>query len=152
MLTKHKLLGNLDTTRVEAAIAAAEAKTSGEICVSVEPDCGGDVEKLAWKAFERLGVHATRQRNGVLIFVCPARHRVVVLGDEGIHQMVGQTFWDAVATRLALRFAKDEYEAGLEQAIAEIGEAQAAHFPFDPALDHDALPNTVDFGAPAGRR
>jgi len=45
------------------------------------------------KAFVRLGMSATKDRNAVLFFVVPARRKFVVLGDSGIHEKVGEEFW-----------------------------------------------------------
>ena len=64
----------------------------------------GDVEKVARKAFVRLGMDRTAQRNGVLIFLVPSRKRFAVLGDEGIHAKVGQDFWDEAAACLSAHF------------------------------------------------
>src|SRR5260221_7582956 len=89
----------VDQKRIEAAIAGAERRTSGEIRVSVAPFFWGSVERAAERAFHRLGMSRTRERNGVLFFVVPTRRAFVVRGDSGIHAKVGQAFWhDVVAT------------------------------------------------------
>ena len=56
------------------------------------------MRRVAERAFEKLGMARTRQRNAILFFVVPSRRRFAVLGDEGIHAKVGQEFWDAIAT------------------------------------------------------
>ena len=64
----------IDSARVEAAIRAAEARTSGELRVAVARFfLGHDVRRAAEKTFQRLGIHRTKRRNGVLIFVAPLR-------------------------------------------------------------------------------
>ena len=83
----------IDKDRIKQAIQKAERRTSGEIRVSVSPLFWGDVRKAAEKAFDRLGMTATKDRNAVLFFVVPARRKFVVLGDSGIHEKVGQEFW-----------------------------------------------------------
>jgi uncharacterized membrane protein len=143
-MTRRKLLTTIDRGRVKDAISRAERQTSGEIVVSVSRLFWGDVDKAARKAFARLGVAATRQRNGVLIFLVPARRRFAVLGDSGIHEKVGQDFWTGVAEVVSKRFHRGEFTEGLVCAIDEIGTQLAAHFPYDAATDVDELSDEVD--------
>lgn len=144
-LSRRKLRGLIDEERIVQAIEEAENETSGEIRVSVAPFFWGSVEKAAWKAFHRLGMTNTAERNGVLIFLVPSRRRFVVLGDEGIHRKVGQEFWEAVAAAMSGKFRKGDFTAGLVQGIEEIGRRLKEHFPHQPD-DVDELPDEVDFG------
>ena len=146
VMTKRKLLRSIDTARVKAAIDNAERRTSGEISVSVARLFWGDVEKAAWKAFGRLGMTETRERNGVLIFVVPSRRRFVVLGDSGIHARVGQEFWTSVAAHLSQNFRSGDFTLGLVHAIDEVGKQLAAHFPYSATSDVNELSNEIDFG------
>jgi uncharacterized membrane protein len=146
VITRGQLLKTIDKGLIEEAIRNAECRSSGEICVSVSRLFWGDVEKAAQNAFNRLGMTRTRQRNGVLFFVVPARRKFVVLGDEGIHQKVGQQFWQAVASAMSEKFHAGDYTGGLVKGIETVGEQLATHFPFDPATDRNELSNVVDFG------
>jgi uncharacterized membrane protein len=146
IFARRRLLKSIDTCRVEQAIADAERQTSGEIRVSVAPFFWGDVRKAADLAFERLGMRQTAARNGVLFFIVPARRRFVVLGDEGIHAKVGTDFWEKVVAAVAAEFKKGDFTAGLVEGIATVGRELAAHFPYDPAVDKNELPNDVSFG------
>jgi uncharacterized membrane protein len=113
VMTRKKLLQIIDRDRIKRAIEAAEHHTSGEICVSVAPVFWGSVEKAADKAFTRLGMTRTQAHNGVLFFVVPARRKFVVLGDSGIHDRVGQEFWDSVASAVSERFRAGDFTVGL---------------------------------------
>jgi uncharacterized membrane protein len=144
--SRRKLMKVIDVERVKKAIQEAEHETSGEIRVSVAPYFWGPVHRVAERAFERLGMHKTRQRNGVLFFIVPSRKRFVVLGDVGIHAQVGQDFWDSLAALLAGHFRKSEFTEGLVRAIGEAGAKLAVHFPYDAATDVNELPDEVDFG------
>ena len=93
----------IDKDRIKQAIQKAERRTSGEIRVSVSPPFWGNVRTAAEKAFERLGMAATKDRNAVLFFVVPARRKFVVLGDSGIHEKVGQEFWHHIVRTVAER-------------------------------------------------
>ena len=144
-MSRRKLRELIDEERIVEAIRRAESETSGEIRVSVAPLFWGSVEKAAWKAFERLGMTRTAERNGVLIFLVPGRRRFVVLGDEGIHRKVGQEFWEAVAAAMSGKFQDGDFTGGLVQGIEEIGRRLKEHFPHQPD-DIDELPDEVDFG------
>jgi uncharacterized membrane protein len=145
VMTHRKLLRSIDSARIKEAIQKAERRTSGEICVSVSRLFWGNVEKSAEKAFVRLGMTRTKQRNGVLFFVVPSRRKFVVLGDRGIHEKVGREFWQNVVERVSERFRVGDFTGGLVQGIEEVGEQLAAHFPYDAASDSDELTNEVDF-------
>jgi uncharacterized membrane protein len=144
--SRGKLMKAVDADRVKAAIGEAERVTSGEIRVSVARFFWGSVRRVAERAFARLGVAGTKDRNGILFFIVPARKRFVVLGDEGIHAQVGQDFWECVAGLMSERFKKGEFTEGLVAGIGEAGRELAAHFPYDAATDVNELPDDVDFG------
>lgn len=144
-MTRKKLFQLIDRDKIKNAIQKAEHRTSGEIRVSVAPFFWGNVEKLADKAFVRLGMTNTKDRNGVLFFVVPSRRKFVVLGDQGIHERVGQEFWDHVAAAVSDKFRGGDFTGGLVRGIEEVGEQLAAHFPYDATTDKDELPDDVDF-------
>lgn len=148
--SRAKLMKTIDVERVKAAVAAAERATSGEVRVSVARFFWGSVRRAAEHAFARLGMAATKDRNGVLFFIVPSRKKFVVLGDEGIHAKVGQEFWDCVAGLMSGRFRKGEFTEGLVEAIGEAGRQLAAYFPCDLATDVNELADDVDFGGKRG--
>jgi len=146
MMHRRRLLKRLNVDRVHRAIEEAEKKTSGEIRVSVARFFWGKGRPVAERAFRRLGMTNTRQRNAVLFFIVPGRKRFVVLGDEGIHAKVGQEFWDRTAAVMTEHFRKGEFTEGLVEGIETAAEALAIHFPYDPAADANELPDEIDFG------
>ena len=146
LLAQRKLHRAIDQEKVRKAIDEAERRTSGEIRVSIAPFFLGSVEKAARRAFRRLGMQRTRDRNAVLFFFVPSRRRFAVIGDEGIHARVGPDFWPKVVGAVAERLHRGEYTEGLVEGIETVGRELAAHFPFDPETDVNELPNEVDFG------
>jgi uncharacterized membrane protein len=132
-----------DKNRIKRAIQEAERRTSGEICVSLSPPFWGSVWRAAEGAFERLGMTATRDRNAVLFFVVPARHRFVVLGDRGIHEKVGQEFWYGIGSVLTRQFRQGDLTGGIVAGIEAVGEELARHFPHIES-DKNELPDDVD--------
>jgi uncharacterized membrane protein len=143
-LTRKHFARRFDPDRVKAAIADAERRTSGEIVVSVAPFFLGSVQRAAERAFARLAVSRTRERNGVLFFIVPGRRQFAVLGDVGIHQKVGADFWTAVAQAVSRRFRAGDLNGGIVEGIAEVGRRLAEHFPYDRSGDVNELPDAPD--------
>ena len=133
---------------VVEAIEAAEKLTSGEIRVHLEKKCpGGDPYYRGRDVFEDLGMTATALRNGVLIYMSIADRQVAVLGDRGIHERVEEGFWDAIVENLVQRFREGDYVGGLREAILQIGNRLATHFPYaGEGKDINELPNEISLG------
>lgn len=145
VMTRRKLMRQIDSAKIKEAIRKAEQRTSGEICVSVASLFWGSVEKAAEKAFARLGMTETKQRNGVLLFVVPSRRKLIVLGDQGIHEKVGQEFWQRMVDIITERFQEGEFTSGLVKGIEEVGKQLAIHFPYDAATDVNELTKDIEF-------
>ena len=142
---RQKLLKLVDVEAVKGAIEQVEKETSGQIRVSVSPFFWGSVRRTAERAFARLGMTRTQERNGVLIFVVPSRRRFVILGDEGIHAKAGQEFWDKTAAAISERFKAGDFTGGLIHGIQEAGRLLAEHFPRRADTTNE-LPDDVDLG------
>lgn len=134
----------IDKDRIKQAIQKAERRTSGEIRVSISPLFWGDVRKAAEKAFERMGMTATRDRNAVLFFIVPSRHKFVVLGDVGVHEKVGEDFWHDIVRKLSEKFRQGELTGGIIAGVEAVGENLATHFPYRAGNDMNELPDDVD--------
>jgi uncharacterized membrane protein len=145
IFARRRLLRAIDAERVRQAIEGAERQTSAEIRVSVAQFFWGNVRKVAERAFGRLGMTATAQRNGVLLFIVPSRRRLVVLGDQGIHAKVGEEFWEKIAATVSAEFHEGRFTEGLVKGIETVGQELAVHFPYDAATDKNELPDDVDF-------
>ena len=146
MVSRRKLLRIIDQASIRKAIRRAEQRTSGEMCVSVAPAFWGNVQKAAEKTFVRMGMTSTKDRNAVLFFVVPSRRKFAVLGDSGIHEKVGQEFWEHIAEVMSERFRQGDFTDGLVAGIDEVGEQLAVHFPYQASQDRDELSNEIDFG------
>ncbi len=141
----HGLLTADDEQRIVAAIRGAETRTSGEIRVHVEARCAGDPIEAARYWFARLGMAATAERNGVLFYLAARHRKFAVIGDQGIHDHVGDAFWAALRDRLEGRFRKGDVAGGLEEAILETGERLSAAFP-PRAGGTNELPDEISYG------
>jgi uncharacterized membrane protein len=131
---------DIDRDRVRKAVEEAERRTSAEIAVSIAPFFFGGVDRAAHRAFAKLGIARTRRRNGVLVFVVPARHAVVVLPDDGAAAHLDDSVWTRVALFIASAFARSDGTAGLVDGIAQLADELCRVFPPEPGKI-DELPN-----------
>jgi uncharacterized membrane protein len=138
-------LSDAGRKQVAQAIATAEQRTSGEIRVHIEEHIEEDVLDHAAYIFEELGMQHTRERNGILIYVCVADRLVAVLGDKGINEKVPTGFWDGMVELLKEHFAEGRHAEGLCAAVALIGERLSTFFP-SRQDDRNELPNEVTYG------
>jgi putative membrane protein len=88
-----------------------------------------EVDEAAFASFARNGLHHTKERTGVLIFISLLEHRVEILADKGIHEKVGDGYWKEEVEKLGTGFGCKKAGATMVQVIHEIGEKLAEHFP-----------------------
>ncbi|MFM7217177.1 MAG: TPM domain-containing protein [Bacteroidota bacterium] len=132
-------------TRIDEAICQAEKVTSGEIRLFVDRKCDGDVMDRAAFVFRRLNMHQTAERNGVLIYLAIESRRFAIIGDQGIHQHVGDDLWQHVRSEMESHFKNERFVEGVINGILSIGAALEKHFPYQQG-DRNELPNQVVFG------
>ena len=137
------------------AIAAAELQTSGEIRFHLERDVpakapvDGDPYLQARRIFDKLGMHQTAARNGVLVYMAVRSRKFAVVGDEELHTRVGDDFWTDVVETMAGHFAKDRFAEGIEAGVGLIGEKLREHFPYQDD-DVNELPDEISYGDDSG--
>jgi uncharacterized membrane protein len=130
-----------------AAIRAGERLTSGEIRLFAETTCRyvNPVDR-AEELFFGLRMEATELRNGVLVYIALRDRQFAIFADKGIYEAMGREFWHKEAQRIQQEFKQTHYAEGLLIAIEDIGKALAHHFPFDPNIDKNELPDDIVFG------
>ncbi len=133
--------------RVAAAIGSAEKMTSGEIRVFTERRCSYmDAVDRAAELFAELGMHRTEQRNAVLIYWAVLDRQVAIYADQGIHEKLGQSYWNESVHRMLTHFRSNDPATALEGCIQEVGVSLKQYFPFDPATDRNELSDTMLIG------
>jgi uncharacterized membrane protein len=139
----REFLTKLEHDRIVGAIREAESKTSGEIRVLIQRGKSkSDPLVAAQKKFHRLGMHKTRERNAVLIFVAPRVHKLAVVGDNAIHERCGDEFWQRIVETMRVHFRNEKFSDALIDAVNEVGKVLAAHFPRTLASANE-LPDDV---------
>lgn len=111
------------------SVKAAELKTSGEIRLFVEDKCKVDVLDRAAFMFEKLNMHQTELRNGVLFYLAFADHKFAIIGDVGINSKVNENFWDDIKEGMQKDFSQNKITEGLSKGILKAGEALGKFFP-----------------------
>jgi uncharacterized membrane protein len=91
-------------------------------------------------------MHATRERNGVLLYFAPLTQKFAVIGDTGIHAKCGQSFWDEVAADIRVHLREQHFTDAVVSAVRKVGQLLAQHFPSRPD-DQNELPDTIERGS-----
>lgn len=118
-----------EKAKIVQAIAAAEMDCSGEIRVHIDTHCDGDVLDRAAYVFEKLKMHKTSLRNGVLFYLAVDDHKLAVIGDAGINKLVPEGFWDCEKEVMLEHFKKSEFVEGLVKGISLAGQKLKEFFP-----------------------
>jgi len=128
--------------KVEIAIEEAEKTTSAELRVHLEEKCAEDPLDRATYIFEKLEMHKTAARNGVLIYVAFTDRKLAIIGDVGIHMHVALNTWETIKECMKSEFASGNFEKGLCSAVAMVGGQLKQHFPYQHD-DRNELSNSV---------
>jgi uncharacterized membrane protein len=136
-----------EKSSVLEAIRAAEHQTSGEVRVFIESKCRFvDAIDRAQEVFLQLQMQQTAERNGVLVYVAVKDRQAAVFGDEGIHQKVGDQYWNDEVAKMLIYFKKGNLAEGLQECIKALGEALRFYFPYNSETDKNELPDDIVFG------
>ena len=139
-------LSSDDELAIVQAIQETEKKTSGEVRVHIEKKCPKkDPIKRAINLFQKLRMHKTDLRNGVIVYVATEDHLLAIWGDEGIHAKVGQEFWESTLITLQEDFKTNQIKNGLTKALLDIGEKLQQHFPYQKD-DKNELDDSISYG------
>ena len=133
--------------QITEAIKKAETKTSGEIRVFIENKCKyPDALDHAKELFSELKMEATQERNGVLIYVAIKDRKLAVYGDKGIHEKLGDEYWNNAVKAMVSQFTGNNYAKGIENMIQSVGDALKQHFPYNADTDTNELSDEIVFG------
>jgi uncharacterized membrane protein len=128
----RRFMSEADLDAVTRAIAEAEAGTSAEIRVHLEQAWDGDPVARAVEVFERIGMHRTAERNGVLVYAAVKTRKLAVIGDEGIHTRVGEAYWQRLVDGMLDHFRARRPRDGFVHALRDLAAALRQHFPRRP--------------------
>jgi uncharacterized membrane protein len=136
-------LSNLQKQHILDSIIQAEKETTGELRIHLSyAKEEGDLLKAAQNHFEKLKMHETHERNGMLLYLNPKLKKLSVFGDVGIHQKVGQDFWDQLIGDVRSAIREKDLTQGIIHAVQRMGHALKEHFPHRDGQTNE-LPNDV---------
>lgn len=90
------------------------------------------VRQAAMTQFLGKGLHLTRDRTGVLLYVSVAERRAEVIADENIYTRAPREVWDAVVADLTGGLRRGDAAEGFVAAVGRAGAILAEHFPPRP--------------------
>ena len=148
-----QLFAGRDLDAIVDAVRDAERRTAAEIRVHIERRVAhglrdrphDDALARAREVFVALRMHETALRAGVLIYLAVEDHKLAIVGDDGIHARVGESYWQQIRDRMVEQLRAGAARAAVVQAVAEVGAVLAREFPRRPD-DVDELPNEVSLG------
>ncbi|MCE2821565.1 MAG: hypothetical protein RL013_618 [Bacteroidota bacterium] len=136
-----------EEARIADAIRAAERGTSGEIRLYVEDYCQRDhPAERAQELFQLFGMYNTQNRNAVLIYLAEKSRQFALWGDAGIHEKVGNQFWEDEKKLLREYLQRDEAAEGVSKVILMVGDRLRQYFPNDEKTDINELPDEIIYG------
>lgn len=134
-----------DLEQLVQAISSAEKETSGEIRIHLEAHCGDSPMNRAKEVFALLNMHETHERNGILIYLAHEDKKFALWGDQGIHDHVGQDFWEKLANMMVEYFSQSQYLQGLLAVVQSLGKELSVYFPYQ-SNDRNELDNEISIG------
>jgi uncharacterized membrane protein len=144
----RKVFSERDLDDIAAAVGRVEGTTSAEVRVHLEHRVQHrrgempDALKRAQALFGQLGMHKTRDRNGVLVYLALADRKLAIVGDEAIHARVGDAYWQRVRDLMVQHLKAEAPRAAVVKAVEDVGRVLAEHFPRRPD-DPNELTNEV---------
>ncbi|MBN2167090.1 MAG: TPM domain-containing protein [Marinilabiliaceae bacterium] len=141
----HNFFNAEEQKQIIAAIKSAEQNTSGEIRLHIDKYCKESVLDRATYWFEKLNMHRTKLRNGVLFYLATNDKKIAILGDAGINQKVPSDFWDEIKNQILADFKNGSFADGICKGIIASGEQLKTHFPYK-SDDVNELTDDISFG------
>ncbi|MDO4769343.1 MAG: TPM domain-containing protein [Brachymonas sp.] len=140
-------LGQPVLDRLQASISASEQRHTGQLLLCIEESLSPeDLQRYAspreraLALFGELRVWDTEDNNGALLYLLLDRHAIELVADRALFRCMEQSAWSAITTQLAAALRAQQYESGLQTALAQISDLLIAHF---PAKAHTPRDNTV---------
>ena len=145
----RRTFSDRDLDDIAVAIARVEATAAAEVRVHLEQRVrhawlrAPDALLRAKALFRRLGMHRTRQRNGVLVYLALDDHKLAIVGDEAIHARVGEGYWVGVRDTLVQHLRTGSAGEAVVRVVEDLGHVLRQHFPRSPGDAPGDLPNQV---------
>jgi uncharacterized membrane protein len=134
-----------ESESIVKAISQIEAGTIGELRLHIEDLCEQSPVDRAIEIFNKLGMYNTSQKTGVLIYIATEDHKLAIIGDKGIHSIVGDNFWNHIMVEMKEKFTHESIYAGVIYGVLEVGDKLKEHFP-EVRKSENELSNEISYG------
>lgn len=101
-----------------------------------------EVREEAVKSFFEENLYATRDANGILVFISVFEKKVWILADYGINNKIDPQSWASLVDDLTAKIGSGERCAALCRTISQVGKILQEHFPYKRD-DTDELHNLI---------
>ena len=122
--------------QIEAAIAESEISHSGQIQVVIETTLSPYAlfhqqtpRERAIEVFSLQKIWDTEHNNGVLLYLLMADHAIEIIADRGIHQVVGDDFWQKTCTKIENELKSGFFQKGVLTGVHEIDQILRKFYP-----------------------
>lgn len=88
-----------------------------------------EVEETAFFEFYRNGLHRTREKNGILIYISIFERAVRIIADRGINDKTGTEPWTRIADGLSKGIRDKNQVKAICNAVMLCGDLLSSHFP-----------------------
>jgi uncharacterized membrane protein len=142
MSKTEDFLTKQDEQEIVLSIVEAEKNTSGEIRVHIEEHSEKSPLDRAQEVFFELKMNETKDRNGVLFYICVSDKKFAIIGDKGINDVVESDFWDCTKDTVIANFKEGNFKKGLVEGILQAGQRLKHYFPYQ-SDDTNELSNEI---------
>ena len=127
------------------AIVELEKSTVGELRVHFEDLCPDAPMDRAVELFNKLEMYRTDHKTGILIYVAADDHKLAIIGDKGIHAVLGDQYWLDIMNEMKSKFAHESIYSGVLFGVLAVGEKLKEHFP-ETRKSENELSNEISYG------
>ncbi len=131
-----KYFSTLSLQQIESAIARSEIGHSGQIQVVIETSLSPyalfhhqSPRERAIEVFSLQKIWDTEHNNGVLIYLLMADQAIEIIADRGIHQLVGDGFWQTTCSKIEKQLRDGAFQEGVLAGIHEIDQILREFYP-----------------------
>jgi uncharacterized membrane protein len=129
-MSNHALLSAAINADFQKQIEIFEKKTSCEIRIHIEERNDAAVLDRAAFVFDHLGMHKTKQRNALLVYIQIYPSALAIIGDLGIHPHVNESTWEVWKNQLIEDFSQGHFSQGMSKLLDDVAQHLAPAFPW----------------------
>lgn len=128
-------------------IAGGELHHAGELCFAVEARFsllallnGLTTRARAEQVFSDLRIWNTQDNSGVLVYLQLAEHKIEIVADRGIAQMVPQAMWQALCSAFSMDMREKTPDQAVIACLEQINRLLTEYFPA-ATINNNELPD-----------